>query len=75
MADQTNNPYIMTVADCAGEWLNAQFPSFDAMVATYRFAMNSGRFNDKVFVFGNLDQCDFDDNGLTDDEKEVLEAL
>ena len=67
-------PYVMTVADRAGEWMNSQFPTFEAMLSTYRFATQSGRFKDKTFTFGNLDRCDFGDNGLTDAEREEIDG-
>ena len=48
-------------------------PTFDGMVTNARAIRQ--KYPRAVLAFGNIDRCDIDDNGLTDDEEERLVDL
>ena len=64
--------YKVVVADVAGEfdWFElGEFDEVPALVARLR-----AKYPDKIVQAFNLDRCDYDTNGLTEDERDAIDA-
>jgi hypothetical protein len=62
--------YSVNVYDCAGEYRSTEVPDFTAALAIY--VASRARYPGKVVLVSNLDRCDYDTDGLTEDEREAV---
>ena len=63
--------YAVGVYDCAGEFAVETLATFDETVTLA--ARWRREYPGKVVCVSNLDRCDYDTNGLTEDERDALD--
>jgi len=67
--------YQVYVADCAGVRIEKNFQSFGDALAFYRWIETEAhRRRDCIGMF-NLDRCDYNTDGLTEDERYEVEGV
>ena len=62
--------YLLTVADRAGVFQERNFATFGEVLAATQEAR--AKWPRKLVMVCNVDQCDVDSDGLTDDEREAV---
>lgn len=62
--------YCVTVYDCAGEYSSTSRTDFAHVLHVY--AMMRRSYPDKVVQAFNIDRCDYDSDGLTEDERDAI---
>jgi hypothetical protein len=65
--------YSVGVYDCAGEFTTREVDTFEECLSVV--AEFSRLYPDKVVCAANLDRCDYDTDGLTEDEREAIELV
>lgn len=65
-----SKPYTMSIGDRGGLFDEQSFENCDELIAAVRIA--AGKYPDKAICFSNSECCDYDHDGLTDDERESL---
>lgn len=67
------NAYVVSVFDCAGEFDTVGALDFAQCLRTV--AEMSARYPGKVVHASNLDRCDYDADGLSDDERDAIDEV
>lgn len=68
--------YVVTVFDCAGEYIQMQFGSFMAALLEYEAWRKWYRPQSKIVHLSNIDNVDLGcADGLTKEEREVLDEI
>lgn len=63
--------YAVNVYDCAGQYRETRCAGFPEALAVHR--EERAKFPGKVVLAFNLDRCDVNTDGLTEEEREALE--
>jgi hypothetical protein len=64
--------YTVNVYDCAGEYHSVEVSDFAAALA--RYGEFSSKYTGKFVQVFNLDRCDYNADGLTEDERDAIET-
>jgi hypothetical protein len=65
--------YDVSVNDCAGEYLSRTVAEFSAALALY--VAFRAKYPGKVVLVSNLDRCDYNTDGLTEDEQDAIDSV
>lgn len=65
--------YSVGVYDCAGEYSTTSCTDFAHLLAVV--ALMRRLYPGKVVQAFNLDRCDYDTNGLTEDERDAVDEV
>ena len=66
--------YQVYIADCAGVRDERHFETFGQALAFYQWITDEARRRKDAIGMVNLNRCDYDSDGLTDEEREQVDG-